>query len=26
MIKVLLSLSKEASGTFINYSGESLPW
>jgi hypothetical protein len=26
MIKVLLYLSKEASGTFINYSGESLPW
>ena len=26
MIKVLLSLSKKASGTFINYSGESLPW
>ena len=26
MIKVLLSLSKEASGTFINYLGERLPW
>ena len=26
MLKVLLSLSKEDSGTFISYSGERLPW
>jgi hypothetical protein len=26
MLNVLLSLSKEDSGTFISYSGERLPW
>lgn len=26
MLKVLLSLSKEDSGTFVSYSGERLPW